>query len=45
MENYREDYVSRVQSRAYGGVRKLLVDVLLLALIVGFGLAMNSLVA
>lgn len=45
MENYREYYVSRLHGRTYGVVRRLLADVLLLVLIVGFGTAMNSLVA
>lgn len=44
MENYREYYLSRLQRRAYGVVRRLLADVLLLVLIVGFGVVMNSLV-
>ncbi|MDQ0996319.1 hypothetical protein QFZ34_001496 [Phyllobacterium ifriqiyense] len=44
MENYREYYLNRLHRRTYGVVRRLLADVLLLVLIVGFGVVMNSLV-
>lgn len=45
MENFREDYVSRLQPERHSIARALLADVLLLVVVVGTGLTLNSLVA
>lgn len=45
MDNYREDYMSRLHCSPYGIVRRLLSDILLFVFIVGIGLAMNSIAA
>lgn len=45
MENFRDDYVTRLQPTPYGIVRALLADLFLLILVVGLGLTLNSVVA
>jgi hypothetical protein len=45
MENFKDDYVNRLQSPPHGFARAVLVDVLLIVVVVGVGLTLNSMVA
>lgn len=44
MENFREDYLSRLQSTSHGIAQALFADILLLVVVVGMALALNSVV-
>ncbi len=45
MENFRDDYVTRLQPPRHGIARALLADVFLLIVVVVVGLMLNSVVA
>lgn len=45
MENFRDDYVTRLQPPPHGIARALLADIFLLVVVVGLGLTLNSVVA
>lgn len=45
MEHFREDYVSRLRPTRHGITQLFLADALLVAVVVGLGLTLNSVVA
>jgi len=45
MEDFRDEYLSRLQPERHSIIRTLLVDVLLLVTAIGGGLTLNFLVA
>lgn len=45
MENFRDDYLTRLQTPRHGIARALLADIFLFVLVGGLGLTLNSVVA
>lgn len=45
MENFRDDYLTRLQPPPPGIARAMLADIFLFVVVVGLGLTLNSVVA
>jgi len=45
MENFRDDYLTRLQPAPHGIARALLADIFLFVVVVGLGLTLNFVIA